>query len=53
VGWEKVSSGWAALVLTHQTADNLLLTIPPEMFPTVQEIVVKVKDKQLFYSKKQ
>jgi len=44
---------YATLILTHKTEDNLLLKIPPEVLPTVQEIVEKVKEKQSFYSKKQ
>jgi len=44
---------YAVLILTQKTEDNLLLKIPPEVLPTVQEIVEKVKEKQLFYSKKE
>ena len=43
---------YATLILAQKTEDNLLLKIPPEVFPTVQEIVEKVKEKQAFYSKK-
>jgi TPR repeat protein len=41
---------YATLVLAQKTDDNLLLKIPPEVLPTVQEIVEKVKEKQAFYA---
>lgn len=44
---------YATRILIHKTEDNLLLKIPPEVLPTVQEIVEKVKGKHLLYSKKQ
>lgn len=43
---------WAVLILAGRTEDNLLLRIPPEVLPTVQDIVEKVKEKQAFYAKK-
>ncbi|HRI60614.1 MAG TPA: tetratricopeptide repeat protein, partial [Saprospiraceae bacterium] len=41
---------YATLILAQKTDDNLLLKIPPEVLPTVQEIVEKVKEKQAFYA---
>jgi TPR repeat protein len=40
---------YATLILAGKTEGNLLLKIPPEVMPTVQEIVEKVKEKQAFY----
>jgi TPR repeat protein len=40
---------YAALLLAGRTEDNLLLRIPPEVLPTVEEIVKKVREKQSFY----
>ena len=44
---------YATLLLAGRTEDNLLLRIPPEVFPTVENIVEKVREKQAFYAKKQ
>ena len=44
---------YATLLLADRTEDNLLLRIPPEVFPTVENIVEKVREKQAFYAKKQ
>ena len=40
---------YATLILAKKTEDNLLLRIPPEVLPTVEEIVEKVRKKQAFY----
>lgn len=40
---------YATLILAKKTEDNLLLRIPPEVLPTVKEIVADVKAKQEFY----
>lgn len=40
---------YATRILTQKTEDNLLLRIPPEVMPTVQDIVQKVQEKQAFY----
>lgn len=42
---------YAALLLAGRTEDNLLLRIPPEVLPTVEEMVQKIKEKQAFYAK--
>lgn len=42
---------YAALLLAGRTEDNLLLRIPPEVLPTVEEMVQKTKEKQAFYAK--
>ena len=42
---------YATLILCNRTGDNLELRIPPEIMPTVQEIVEKVKEKNAFYQK--
>ncbi len=39
---------YATLILTNKTEDNLLLRIPPEVLPTVHEIVEKVKQSGKF-----
>ncbi|MFN0214488.1 MAG: tetratricopeptide repeat protein, partial [Saprospiraceae bacterium] len=44
---------YASLILAGRTEDNLLLRIPSEVLPTVEDIVAKVKEKQAFYAKKQ
>ena len=44
---------YATLLLAGRTEDNLLLRIPPEVLPTVENIVEKVREKQAFYAKKQ
>lgn len=41
---------YAALLLAGRTEDNLLLRIPPEVLPTVEEMVEKIKEKQAFYA---
>ncbi len=41
---------YATRILAQKTEDNLLLRIPPEVMPTVQDIVQKVKEKQAFYA---
>ncbi|MBX2929463.1 MAG: tetratricopeptide repeat protein [Saprospiraceae bacterium] len=41
---------YATRILAGKTEDNLLLRIPPELMPTVQEIVARVKEKQAFYA---
>ncbi len=41
---------YATRILAQKTEDNLLLRIPPEVMPTVQDIVEKVKEKQAFYA---
>jgi energy-coupling factor transporter ATP-binding protein EcfA2 len=40
---------YATLLLLNRTENNLLLRIPPEVLPTVQGIVVQVREKQAFY----
>ena len=41
---------FATLILMQKTEGNLLLKIPPEVLPTVEEIVADVKAKQAFYA---
>jgi TPR repeat protein len=41
---------YATLILAKKTDGNLLLKIPPEVLPTVEDIVTKVKEKQAFYA---
>lgn len=41
---------YATLLLTNKTENNLELRIPPEVQPTVQEIVETVKEKNAFYA---
>ena len=41
---------FATLILAEKTEGNLLLKIPPEVMPTVNEIVEDVKEKQAFYA---
>lgn len=41
---------YATLILNNKTEDNLLLRIPPDVMPTVEEIVERVKSKQAFYA---
>lgn len=41
---------FATLILGGKTESNLLLKIPPEVMPTVNEIVEDVKAKQAFYA---
>jgi TPR repeat protein len=41
---------YAALLLAGRTEDNLLLRIPPELLPTVEDIVAKVRERQAFYT---
>ena len=41
---------YATLILAGKTDGNLLLKIPPEVMPTVNEIVEDVKEKQAFYA---
>ncbi len=43
---------YAALLLAGRTEDNLLLRIPPEVLPTVEELMEKIREKQAFYAKK-
>ena len=43
---------YATLILAKKTEDNLLLRIPPEVLPTVEEIVEKVRKKQVFYGER-
>ncbi|MBL7826134.1 MAG: tetratricopeptide repeat protein [Saprospiraceae bacterium] len=38
-------------LLAGQTDDNLQLRIPPEVLPTVEEMIQKIRDKQTFYAK--
>lgn len=42
---------YATLILCNRKNDNLELRIPPEVMPTVQEIVEVVKEKNAFYQK--
>jgi TPR repeat protein len=42
---------YAALLLAGRTEDNLLLRIPPEVMPTVEAMVEKIREKQAFYAK--
>ena len=42
---------YAALLLAGRTDDNLMLRIPPEVLPTVEEMVEKIREKQTFYGK--
>jgi hypothetical protein len=39
----------AALLIANRTSDNLLLKIPPEIMPAVQQLVADVKSKQRGY----
>ncbi|AYQ32568.1 ATP-binding protein [Runella sp. SP2] len=41
---------YATLILNNKTEDNLLLRIPPDVMPTVEEIIERVKSKQVFYA---
>jgi TPR repeat protein len=41
---------YATLILSNKTEGNLLLKIPPEVLPTVEEIVADVKANQAFYA---
>lgn len=41
---------YATLILNNKTEDNLLLRIPPDVMPTVEEIIERVKSKQAFYA---
>lgn len=41
---------YATLILAGETGDNLLLRIPPEVMPTVEQIVAEVREKQAFYA---
>jgi TPR repeat protein len=41
---------YATLILVGETGDNLLLRIPPEVMPTVEQIVAEVREKQAFYA---
>lgn len=41
---------FATLILAEKTEGNLLLKIPPEVMPTVNEIVEDVRAKQVFYA---
>ncbi len=41
---------YATRILAQKTEDNLLLRIPPEVMPTVEDIVQKVREKQAFYA---
>jgi len=43
---------YATLILAGRTEDNLLLRIPSEVLPTVEDIVAKVRENQAFYTKK-
>jgi TPR repeat protein len=43
---------FATLILAQKTEGNLLLKIPPEVLPTVEEIVADVKAKQAFYAQR-
>ncbi len=40
---------YATLILANKTEGNLLIKIPPETLPTVEDIVQKVKEKRAFY----
>ncbi|AEE49515.1 tetratricopeptide repeat protein [Haliscomenobacter hydrossis] len=40
---------YATLILADKTEGNLLIKIPPETLPTVEDIVQKVKEKRAFY----
>ena len=41
---------YATQLLTKKSDSNLELRIPPELMPTVQEIIEKVKEKNAFYA---
>lgn len=41
---------YAALLLAGHTEDNLLLRIPPEVMPTVNEMVEKIRERQALYA---
>jgi hypothetical protein len=41
---------YATKILAGQTEDNLLLRIPPELMPTVEDMIEKIKEKQAFYA---
>lgn len=41
---------YATLILTNKSDNNLELRIPPEVQPTVQGIIEKVKEKNAFYA---
>lgn len=41
---------YTAKILAGQTEDNLLLRIPPELMPTVEDMIDKIKEKQAFYA---
>ena len=40
---------YTTLLLLNKTNDNLLLRIPPEVLPTVQDMVSTIKERQAFY----
>lgn len=41
---------YATLILNNRTENNLLSRIPPDVMPTVEEIVEEVRKKQAFYA---
>lgn len=41
---------YAVLILNNKTENNLTLRIPPEILPTVNDIIETVKEKQRFYA---
>lgn len=41
---------YAVLLLNNKTENNLALRMPPEVLPTVNDIIKTVKEKQLFYA---
>jgi len=43
---------YACLLLNNKTEDNLELRIPPEIRPTIDEVLALIDEKQKFYGYK-
>jgi hypothetical protein len=43
---------YACLLLNNKTEDNLELRIPPEIRPTIDEVINQIYEKQKFYGYK-